>query len=182
MKRALDIVFSLIALVMFAVPGVIIALLLIIRERHPVLFWQERVGRRGRRFHIIKFQTMVNGVTTPAGKILRRCGIDEWPQFINVLKGEMSIVGPRALTCDDIQRLGWDDEYHSTRWSVKPGITGFAQIYGGQHKKASWFWDKCYLKNNNCLADVAVILVSFLINIFGKRRMRRIIFHHKDLK
>lgn len=182
MKRALDIIFSLIALAVFAIPSACIALLLTLKERHPVFFTQERVGERGRRFYIIKFQTMVNGVPTGTGKILRRCGVDEWPQFINVLIGEMSIVGPRALTVNDIQRLGWDDEHHEIRWNVKPGITGFAQIYGGQHRKASWFWDKYYIQNSDCLTDVAVIVISFLINIFGKTRIRKIIFQNDHLK
>ena len=181
-KRALDIIFTLIALAVFAIPSACIALLLIMKEKHSVFFRQERVGEGEQRFHIIKFQTMVNGVPTDTGKILRRCGVDEWPQFINVLKGEMSIVGPRALTFFDIQRLGWDDEHHKIRWSVKPGITGFAQIYGGQHRKSSWFWDKHYIQNSDCLTDVAVIGVSFLINIFGKTRIRKIIFQNDHLR
>ena len=125
---------------------------------------------------------MVDQVPTSTGRFLRKTGIDEWPQFINVLKGEMSIVGPRALTEFDIKRLGWDDTFHSKRWNVKPGITGFAQLYGGQHRKTSWFWDVYYLINNNLMIDFAVIVISFMMNIFGKTRVRKIIFQKNNLK
>ncbi len=125
---------------------------------------------------------MVNEVPTKIGKRLRKTGLDEIPQFINVLKGDMSIVGPRALTDYDIKRLGWDDDYHSVRWNQKPGITGYAQVYGGQNKKTSWFWDKYYIHNQNIMVDLGLILVSFCMNIFGKKRVRQFIFRSKSLK
>lgn len=81
---------------------------------------------------------MVDEQETPTGKILRMTGLYEIAQFFNVLKGDMSLVRPRALTEYDIKRLKWYDEYHNIRWRVKPGISGFAQIYGGQHRKLSW--------------------------------------------
>jgi lipopolysaccharide/colanic/teichoic acid biosynthesis glycosyltransferase len=125
---------------------------------------------------------MVNEVPTATGKFLRKTGLDELAQFINVLKGDMSIVGPRALTESDIERLGWNDDYHSIRWKLKPGITGFAQIYGGQHRKTSWFWDKYYINKNNVFIDFGLVGISFLMNIFGKTRVRKIIFRKNSLK
>jgi lipopolysaccharide/colanic/teichoic acid biosynthesis glycosyltransferase len=83
-----------------------------IRERHSILFKQERIGKDKKPFQILKFQTMVNEVPTSTGKLLRKTGLDELPQFINVFKGDMSIVGPRALTNYDIERLSWNDDYH----------------------------------------------------------------------
>jgi lipopolysaccharide/colanic/teichoic acid biosynthesis glycosyltransferase len=182
MKRLFDITLSLIALIVFAIPVTVIAIILIFRERHPLFFKQERIGRGKKSFMILKFQTMVNNVPTPTGKLLRKTGLDELPQFLNVLKGDMSIVGPRALTLFDICRLGWYDSYHEIRWKLKPGITGFAQIYGGQHRKTSWFWDKQYIKKHNVLIDLGVIAISFLINIFGKTRVRKIVFQKSNLK
>ncbi|MBT8326232.1 MAG: sugar transferase [Bacteroidia bacterium] len=182
MKRLFDILFSLIALLVFSIPSAIIILLLLFREKHSIFFRQERIGQNKRSFQILKFQSMVAEKPTRTGKIIRKTGLDEWPQFINVLKGEMSIVGPRALTQNDIVRLGWDDEYHIKRWNLKPGISGYAQLFGGQHRKTSWFWDVKYIKENNVFMDLGVLIASFLINIFGKTRVRRILFNRKDLK
>lgn len=182
MKRLFDIVFSFIALSLFAIPMTAIALLLRIKERHSVFFRQQRVGKSGYSFEILKFQTMVDEVPTATGRFLRKTGLDELPQFFNVLKGEMSIVGPRALTSFDIKRLGWNDAFFNSRWEIKPGITGLAQIYGGQHRKISWFWDKYYIKTNSLLTDFVIIMISFAMNLFGKTRIRRIVFRRNNLK
>jgi lipopolysaccharide/colanic/teichoic acid biosynthesis glycosyltransferase len=182
MKRIFDLLFSFVALVIFAIPTIIISFLLKFKEGHSVLFRQERIGKNKKTFQILKFQTMVNEVPTRTGKLLRKTGLDELPQFLNVLKGEMSIVGPRALTNYDIERLSWNDDYYSIRWKQKPGITGYAQIYGGQHKKTSWFWDKYYIKNNNVFIDFTIVIISFLMNIFGKTKIRQIIFRKNSLK
>jgi lipopolysaccharide/colanic/teichoic acid biosynthesis glycosyltransferase len=182
MKRLLDIFLSLIAITVFLIPMIIISLLLVLIEKHQVLFRQTRVGYKKSKFNILKFQTMIDGVPTKTGKVLRKTGLDELPQFINVLKGDMSIVGPRALTEYDIQRLGWDEKKYSIRWELKPGITGFSQIYGGQHKRTSWFFDMYYVKNRNLCVDFAIILVSFAMNIVGKTRTRRFIFNNEKLR
>jgi lipopolysaccharide/colanic/teichoic acid biosynthesis glycosyltransferase len=182
MKRLFDITFSLIALLIFGIPIIIISLIIVFKERHRIIFKQERIGLKGKPFMIMKFQTMIDEAPTKTGIVLRKTGLDEILQFFNVLKGEMSIVGPRALTNYDIKRLKWDGTYHSIRWSVKPGISGFAQIYGGQNKKTSWFWDKKYTENSNLLTDLGIILVSFSMNLFGKTRIRNVIWSNKNLK
>ena len=182
MKRLFDIIFSLIAMLVFSVPLIFISLLLIFREQHPILFKQCRIGKEKKPFEILKFQTLVNKVPTKTGRILRKTGLDKLPQFLNVLKGDMSIVGPRALTLFDIKRLKWNDNYHEIRWKSKPGITGFAQIYGGQHKKTSWFWDIYYIHHYNVIIDFGIIAISFLMNLFGKTKVRQIIFQKSHLK
>ncbi len=182
MTRLFDIILSLIALTLFAIPISVIALLLRVKGRHPVLFRQQRVGFQKKPFVILKFQTLVNGVPTPVGRMLRKTGLDELPQFINVLNGDMSIVGPRALTDADIRRLGWDSQYYSFRWDVKPGITGLAQLYGGQHRKTSWFFDRKYLECRNWRMNIALILASVLMNLFGKTRVRKMILPDRELK
>ena len=182
MKRLFDIIFSLLALTVFAFPIILISLVLILREKHPVIFKQNRIGLNKNTFAIYKFQTMVNEVPTKTGKFLRKTGLDEIPQFINVLKGEMSIVGPRALTDYDIKRLNWNTATYSIRWNVKPGISGFAQIYGGQNKETSWYWDKKYIDHSNIVIDLIVVIISFAMNFIGKRRVRNIIWLNKDLK
>lgn len=182
MKRLFDILFAVIAFIIFFVPIVFIVTALILFENHPVLFYQIRVGKSRKLFKIIKFQTMVDKRVTKTGKILRKTGLDELPQFLNVLKGDMSIVGPRAITEEDIKRFGWTGEYHDIRWRLKPGITGYAQIYGGQSLKTSWFWDKKYIRSNSLIKDFCIISLSFLMNIFGKTRVRRMIWVDKNLK
>lgn len=182
MKRVYDVLFSCIALLVFAIPALLISILLLVKERHSVLFKQDRIGKNKQVFQMLKFQTMVNEKPTKTGKVLRKTGLDELPQFLNVLKGDMSIVGPRALTNYDIERLRWNDDYHSVRWDSKPGITGFAQIYGGQHRKTSWFWDKYYINHNNVLKDSVILGISLLMNVFGKTRVRQIIFQSDNLK
>jgi lipopolysaccharide/colanic/teichoic acid biosynthesis glycosyltransferase len=125
---------------------------------------------------------LVDDKPTKFGALLRKTGLDELPQFVNVLKGQMSIVGPRALTQNDIIRLKWDSEHYVKRWTIKPGITGFAQVYGGQNKKTSWFWDKKYISNHTLFCDFGLLTISFLMNILGKRRVRRVIWKKKALK
>lgn len=182
MKRAFDLIFSGIALLVFGIPMLLIIALLKWKEKHHIIFKQTRIGIGIKPFEIWKFQTLVDGIPTKTGAVLRKTGLDELPQFVNVFKGEMSIVGPRALTASDIERLGWNDYFHLKRWKVKPGITGFAQLYGGQHRKTSWFFDQLYLEKHNLLIDFVLIGCSFLMNIFGKTQVRRIIFQRKNLR
>ena len=182
MKRLFDVLFSCIALAVFALPGIVTIVFLTCKERHAILFKQQRLGRDKTPFSILKFQTMVNGIPTPTGRFLRKTGLDEVPQFLNVLKGDMSIVGPRALTAFDVERLNWNDSHHAIRWQCRPGITGLAQLYGGQHRKTSWFWDHRYIKHNTIITDFVLVALSFLMNIFGKTRVRRIIFQKKNLQ
>ena len=182
MKRLFDIIASLVALLIFSIPMLIICLLLKFKEKHPIIFRQERLGKDKKPFNILKFQTMVNEVPTSTGRILRKAGLDEFPQFFNVLKGDMSLVGPRAITMYDVERLGWNDEYHSRRWSIKPGISEWAQIYGGQHRKLSWMWDCKYIAQNHVGIDTLILLISFAMNIFGKTKVRQVVFHNSRLK
>jgi lipopolysaccharide/colanic/teichoic acid biosynthesis glycosyltransferase len=181
-KRLLDLLFSSFGLILFFIPMGIIALVIRVFCRHPVIYSQERIGRHRKPFRILKFQTLVDGKPTKLGALLRKTGLDELPQFINVLRGEMSMVGPRALTLYDIERLKWDEYFYDARWLVKPGITGFAQIYGGQNKRTSWFWDRKYIEMRSPVKDIYLIFVSFMMNLLGKRRVRSMIWPNKKLK
>lgn len=138
-KRLLDIICSIIALAVFWWLYIIVAILVKIRLGSPVLFKQERPGKNGRIFFLYKFRTMtdernVNGELLPDevrltkfGKILRSTSLDELPEVFNILKGDMSIVGPRPLL---VQYLPLYNDFQKRRHEVRSGLTGYAQVHG----------------------------------------------------
>lgn len=166
-KRALDLAASGVALTLFAPVLATAAALIRLEDGGPVLFLQERVGERGRPFRIVKLRTMRDERVTRVGRWLRATGIDEVPQFVNVLKGDMSVVGPRPLTRADLERLGWAED--PVRSELRPGITGPAQIRAGG-PAASLAADHAYVPG--LAADVGLIAISFAMNVLGKQRVR----------
>ena len=141
-KRLFDLCFSVTLLIILAPFFMVTALLIFIDDRRPVFFRQARAGRDGKVFHVIKFRTMVvdaekkgAGVfvlkddprITRIGKILRHTSLDELPQLFNILKGEMSVVGPRPALPYQIDNY---NDRQKQRLKVKPGITGWSQIKG----------------------------------------------------
>lgn len=174
MKRSTDIVLALFALLGFAPLMLLIALAIVIEDGRPVLFRQERMGRGRLPFRLYKFRTLKAGKVLKVGHWLRQTGLDEVPQFLNVLLGEMSIVGPRPLTREDIERLGWQGEAQALRWSVRPGITGTAQLFGrGRGKRVNGWLDRRYIRTPSLALDLQLIALSFAVNLFGKRRVLR---------
>lgn len=141
MKRLTDVILSALALVVLALPMVIIAIALRLESRGAAIFRQRRAGWRGRPFTMLKFRTMrvdadPYGVSphsgddprlTRLGKFLRETSLDELPQLLNVLRGDMSLVGPRPLY--ERQAQQWDQRQRH-RMDVRPGLTGYAQAYG----------------------------------------------------
>ena len=152
-KRGLDIIISFVLVILLGIPFVIVALLIKLTSAGPVFFQQERIGLNKRKFLIYKFRTMVpnaekmlkeleilNEVSgpvfkikndprmTPIGRILRRTSIDELPQLFNVLKGDMSLVGPRPLPVRDYE--GFNEDWQRRRFSIRPGITCLWQVNG----------------------------------------------------
>ena|SRR5687767_3104147 len=115
LKRLFDLVGACAGLLVFAPALALVSLAVLLDDGRPVLFRQPRLGYRRRRFSILKFRSMRDGRITRVGRVLRATGLDEVPQFINILRGEMSAVGPRPLTDVDVQRLGWTrpHSYHS---------------------------------------------------------------------
>jgi lipopolysaccharide/colanic/teichoic acid biosynthesis glycosyltransferase len=132
---------------------IVFAIVIRLTSPGPILFRQQRCGLNGRPFTMLKFRSMVSDAeqrkqelaalnemggpvfkltndprVTPVGRFLRRWSVDEWPQFINVLRGEMSLVGPRPLPVDEVERF--DDPSHRRRLSVRPGLTCLWQVSG----------------------------------------------------
>lgn len=174
MKRAFDIVFSLIGIAVFLPVGLVVAALIYREDRHGCFFFQTRYGKGKRPFQIFKFRTMRDNVVTKIGGYLRRTGIDEVPQFLNVLKGEMSMVGPRPLPIEDIEAYRLFDPAYDLRWTVKPGVTGVGQLYYDKFNGAGpWRLDQHSIRNPSLAKDFCVIVVSFAANLLGKQAIRK---------
>jgi lipopolysaccharide/colanic/teichoic acid biosynthesis glycosyltransferase len=172
-KRALDLAVAGTACLVFAPVVVGVSLAVWLEDRGSPLFSQPRVGRQRQPFEILKFRSMREQQITRAGQWLRRTGIDELPQFLNVCRGEMSVVGPRPLTTHDVERLGWDSSSHDWRFAVKPGITGLSQLLAGRGSRFSERLDRLYLRRQSPLLDAQLIALSFAVNVLGKPRVRR---------
>ena len=113
---------------------------------------------------------MTNGSITPFGRFLRKLGLDELPQLINIIQGKMAFVGPRPLTQNDIDRLDWNDERFNDRWSVLPGITGPAQLVKICNKDLSMAEDLNYTSNKSLSLDFKIFIKSMLVPIIGKSK------------
>ena len=180
-KRLFDIFCALFGAAFFSPLLLLITLLIKLEDGGPIFFSQPRLGKNQKPFSIKKFRSMRDGKVTKVGRWLRSTGLDEVMQFINVLKGEMSMVGPRPLTEQDIRRLDWHHG-NCTRFKVKPGITGLSQLYAGKGFKLSRFLDQKYTEQMSLLLDIKIIGLSFFINILGKRRVKTIIALQHDRK
>ncbi len=189
LKRAIDLVLSSIILIITFPLGVIIALAIRLNSRGPIFFIQERVGENQKQFNLIKFRTMVADAereeplwatendprVTSIGKILRKTRLDELPQVINVLKGEMSLIGPRPEREFFVKKLTEKIPFYSLRFSVKPGLTGWAQViyrYGASEEDAleKLQYELYYVKNLSLFLDIRILLKTIRIILFGMGR------------
>ena len=177
-KRSIDIVLSAIAIVITALPMLIIAIIIKLDSPGPAIFKQERVGLKGKVFHIYKFRSMCvnaehtgSGVfsgkgdarVTRVGKFLRASSLDELPQFFNIIRGDMSFVGPRPpLTYHPWTIDKYTDEQRRM-FDIRPGITGWAQVNG--RKTVEWnerirlnVW---YVDNVSFFLDIKILFLTF---------------------
>jgi undecaprenyl phosphate N,N'-diacetylbacillosamine 1-phosphate transferase len=160
----------------------VIAAAVLIDDGRPVFFRQDRIGYRRRPFQILKFRTMREGRITRVGRLLRVTGLDEVPQFVNILRGDMSGVGPRPLTADDIGRLGWSGPQFDFRWTCRPGLTGLAQLLGARPDDDALAMDRVHAERWSPALDCQLIAWSFAVNAFGKTRIRRWLRHRYSIK
>jgi len=189
-KRALNIILSLLILLISS-PFFLLAMLAIrLDSKGPIFFIQKRVGLNRRIFNMVKFRTMSVGMEndrrfagdkqdpriTRVGRILRNFRIDEFPQFWNVLKGEMDIVGPRALMLEEVNEFERHVPYFSLRYSVKPGVTGWAQVnypHGVTVEDAleKLKYDLFYIKNVSFFLDFHIMLrtIRVIFRCIGAR-------------
>jgi sugar transferase (PEP-CTERM system associated) len=186
-KRALDLACSIVGLVLSSPAMLLIGIAIRLDSKGPAIYRQTRVGLRGRPFEVLKFRSMrtdaeaENGAqwaqdedprVTRVGRFLRRYRLDELPQFVNVIRGEMSFVGPRPERPVFVEQLRQKISYYDERHSVRPGLTGWAQVsyhYGASFEDTArkLEYDLFYLKNMSVLFDCAIILKTIRIVLTG---------------
>ena len=187
-KRLFDIVCALI-LIMLALPVMLIAAVAIVAENgFPILYRQERVGLNGRLFKVIKFRSMRNDAekdgkpvwakvkddrVTKVGRLIRKIRVDELPQLFSVLKGDMSLVGPRPERPFFVDQLTKEIPFYAVRHSVKPGVTGWAQVryhYGAtvEDSAEKLQYDLYYVKNHSLFLDLLVLFETVGVVLTGK--------------
>ena len=171
-KRTFDLIAAGTACLIFAPLATVIAIATWSEDGGSPLFMQTRVGHERRPFTVFKFRTMRDQKVTRVGRWLRQTGLDELPQFINVWRGEMSVIGPRPLTDEDVRRLGWADRDHDWRFAARPGITGLSQLLAGRSAPYSRRLERLYLRRQSFLFDVRLVALSFAVNLVGKRVVR----------
>jgi sugar transferase (PEP-CTERM system associated) len=187
-KRVFDLLCAALLLLVTLPAMILTALAIKLESRGPVFYLQERVGLDGRTFKVIKFRSMRTDAeqdgkprwatahddrVTGVGRFIRRVRIDEFPQLWNVFKGEMSMVGPRPERPFFVESLTKDIPYYAIRHSVKPGVTGWAQVryeYGAtvEDAKQKLQYDLYYVKNHTLFLDLLVMLETVSVVLTGK--------------
>ncbi|MFA5124370.1 MAG: sugar transferase [Patescibacteria group bacterium] len=188
LKRLIDILLSGIGLIVTAPFVPLIALIIKLESPGPILFRQIRVGKNGKEFLAIKFRSMIenaekNGAqwatkndsrVTRFGRLMRKTRLDEIPQLLNILRGEMSLIGPRPERPEFIQSLSQEIPFYSERLLVKPGLAGWAQLlgpaYGGSKEETleKLKYDLYYVKNRSLLLDLSIILKTIRVVLGGR--------------
>lgn len=187
--RIVELAFALVCLPLILPPMLLGALLLKLQGKGSILYAGKRVGKDGRVFTLYKFRTLLEGteqkvgatllpdessssLATPVGKWLRRLKIDEMPQIVNILKGEMSYIGPRPNRPEYYAKHLAEIPGYSDRVKVKPGITGLAQIYGNYYTspRNKLRYDRLYIRNQGIALDFKLIALNFLVFFPSRRR------------
>ncbi|MBK1682289.1 TIGR03013 family XrtA/PEP-CTERM system glycosyltransferase [Rhodoferax fermentans] len=187
-KRVFDIVCASILIVLALPVMLITALLIVLEDGFPILYFQERVGQNGRLFNVVKFRSMRTDAekdgkprwaaakddrVTRVGRVIRKLRIDELPQLFSVLAGAMSMVGPRPERPFFVDKLTQEIPYYAIRHSVKPGVTGWAQVryqYGSSVEDAAekLQYDLYYVKNHSLLLDIVVMFETIGVVVMRK--------------
>lgn len=197
LKRPLDVALSFLMLLLSAPVSILVAIVIKLEDGGPVFYRQQRWGRFGKRFSVLKFRTMIADADqkfglkqavendhriTRVGSILRATGLDELPQIINILRGEMSFVGPRALAVGEIiyDEAGKQLDYENVRGfyerlAVRPGLTSLATVHIPKDSLArrKFRYDNFYVRKQSLQLDIWLIAVSFWISFRGKWETRQ---------
>jgi len=185
--RVLDVVFGFIGLLFFAIILPFVALAIYLDSKGPIFYWQERIGRGGRPFRLVKLRSMIpeaeaGGAVwaadgdpriTRVGRILRKSRLDELPQLWNMLRGDMTLIGPRPERPEFVRQLDDLLPYYAVRHSIKPGLTGWAQVcysYGNSVEDAlmKLQYDLYYVKNRGPILDAIIALRTIRVMFLMK--------------
>ncbi|KJF42548.1 sugar transferase [Draconibacterium sediminis] len=186
MKRLLDVLFSIIALVLFFPVFIVLAIIIRTSSKGPIIYKQERIGRYGKPFYIYKLRSMVDGAEngspalssendtriTPIGRFLRKTHLDEIPQFFNVIMGTMSLVGPRPEREYYIKQIIKRAPHYTHLHKLRPGITSWGQVKCGYASNIDEMlerltYDMMYLKNISLYIDFKILIYTILVSIKG---------------
>jgi exopolysaccharide biosynthesis polyprenyl glycosylphosphotransferase len=187
LKRIMDMLFSLVAIILLIPVYIVLAVVVKISSKGPVLFFQERIGLNGKPFKIIKFRTMYVDAEksgpqlssshdpriTPIGRFMRKARLDEFPQFFNVIKGDMSLVGPRPERQFFIDKISEREPQFLELTRVRPGITSWGQVKYGYAENVDQMlqrmkYDLLYLRNRSIALDFKIMLYTVLIIVKAK--------------
>jgi len=188
-KRIFDIILSGNGLIVSSPLWLVFSVGIKLQDGGPVFYTQNRVGKNGKIFKVYKFRSMISDAekhtgpvlatendprVTKVGKILRAIGMDELPQLWNIFKGDMSFVGPRAERPELVEKFAEKVANYRNRFTVKPGLTGVAQVYGRYDSPPNkkLHYDLFYIKNQSFLLDLKLIFISFWITFRGKWESR----------
>lgn len=185
-KRGFDIFGSLLGIIILSPLMILVAIVTKLTSKGPVIFKQNRVGRHHKMFKIYKFRSMKVGVpnvapeyltsdtqrnmTTKWGHFLRKTSIDEYPQLFNILKGDMSFIGPRPSLPEEPELIEARDSYYPSPYEIRPGLSGYAQMKTNRSHDANLKaeWDHYYVSHLSLWLDIKTFAYSLLI-LFGLR-------------
>ncbi len=185
LKRGADIVVSALGLLVSAPAWLLIGAAIVADDGRPILYSQPRVGRGGRVFQVLKFRSMRKDAesrtgavlatrddprVTRLGRILRKTALDEIPQIVNILKGDMSWVGPRPERPEFVHQFTTLLPDYPKRHQVRPGLTGMAQVYGRYYSEAAekLEYDLEYVRTRSLLLDLKLFIVSWIVTFKGR--------------
>ena len=197
LKRPFDVLLSGFGILISSPLWILFSAVIWLQDRGPIFYGQDRVGKGGRVFKALKFRSMIKDAekgrgavqavendprVTRFGRVLRATAMDELPQLLNIFRGDMSFVGPRALRpaerevhgADDVRRIE-DIPGYAERTTVRPGLTGFAQVYlpGDAPRRKKFLYDGFYIRNRSFWWDLELILLSFGVTFRGKWESRQ---------
>ena len=184
-KRIFDVLLSLAGLLFFSPIFIMIMIAIWLEDGRPFFYSQERVGRQGRVFNLFKFRSMIKNAEAISGPILscekdnritklgammRATAMDELPQLFNILRGDMSFMGPRSERPCFVKQFKKEIPHYDLRHRVRPGLTGFAQVYGRYNTTArnKLRYDFLSLKHSSLWDEIRLIIISFGITFRGK--------------